>query len=448
LAKEVILPKFGFTQEESEILEWLKKEGEKVEKGEPIAVVTTDKISMEVESPESGILAGIKYPVGSIVPVTKIIAFILDPGEKVPDTDQPETKTRQDLPQPAAEETESGVAADKTVKISPVAARMIEEKRLDASSIKGTGSGGQITREDVEAHMLSSASAAFGRINATPAARRVAAESSVNLTQIKGSGPFGRIQENDVRSAATTSIPKEITTAPSGAIHKEIPLVGMRRTIAENMQRSMQQAPHMTLQVDVQVDSAENLRGDANSHIAEKAGKISATAVLVKACALAIRKNMIINSQLTSDKILVKEVINVGVAVAIEDGLIVPVVANADAKSIGQISLEVNDLAQRARFARLKPQDLMDGTFTISNLGMLGIDRFTAIINPPQAAILAVGAIRKQIVPDDSDAPVIRFARMMTLTLSADHRIMDGAQAAYFLADLKNLLENPGELFL
>jgi pyruvate dehydrogenase E2 component (dihydrolipoamide acetyltransferase) len=138
----------------------------------------------------------------------------------------------------------------------------------------------------------------------------------------------------------------------------------------------------------------------------------------------------------------------VGVAVAIDDGLIVPVVATADSKPIDTISTEVNDMAMRARFGRLKPQDLMDGTFTISNLGMLGIDRFTAIINPPQSAILAVGAIRRQIVPDDADVPVIRIAKMMTLTLSADHRVMDGAQAAYFLADLKNLLEDPGVLFL
>lgn len=446
MAKEVILPKFGFTQEESEILEWLKKEGENVEKGEPIAVVTTDKISMEVESPESGILAGIRYPVGSIVPVTKIIAYILEPGEKVPEADEPESKSRPETLQPAAVKEQAAAQTTKTVKVSPVAARMIEENRLDASAIHGTGSGGQITREDVEAY-LTSTTATAGKVNATPAARRVAAETTVNLTRVKGTGPSGRIQEKDVRSAVSTEPVKADTIAPAGAIHKEIPLIGMRRTIAENMQRSMQEAPHMTLQVDVQMDSAETLRGDANSRISDKAGKISATAVLVKASALAIRRNMIINSQYTPEKILVKENINVGVAVAIEDGLIVPVVANADTKSIEQISLEVNDLAQRARFARLKPQDLMDGTFTISNLGMLGIDRFTAIINPPQAAILAVGAIRKQLVPDDSDAPVIRIAKMMTLTLSADHRIMDGAQAAYFLADLKNLIENPGELF-
>jgi pyruvate dehydrogenase E2 component (dihydrolipoamide acetyltransferase) len=446
LAKEVIMPKFGFTQEESEILEWLVNEGEKVEKGDPIAVVTTDKISMEVEAPESGILGGIKYGVGSVVPVTKIIAYILEPGEKVPAGDELETASPVTKKLEKAEKTTEKSTAAKPVKISPVAARIIEEKGIDATAIQGSGPGGQITREDVEDHIRSSVTVT-GKVNATPAARRVAGEKELDLHEVKGSGPVGRIQEADVRSFAPFK-ETEIPIAPVGAIHKEIPLIGMRRTIAENMQRSMQDAPHMTLQVDVLMDAAEALRKDANTRISDKSEKISATAVIVKACGLAIRKNMIINSQFTPEKILVKENINVGVAVAIDEGLIVPVVANADAKPIDTISTEVNDMAMRARFARLKSQDLMDGTFTISNLGMLGIDRFTAIINPPQSAILAVGAIRKQIVPDDADVPVIRIAKMMTITLSADHRVMDGAQAAYFLADLKNLLENPGELFL
>lgn len=446
MAKEVIMPKFGFTQEESEILEWLVKEGEKVEKGDPIAVVTTDKISMEVEAPESGILGGIKFPVGAVVPVTKIIAYILEPGESVPAGDEPTSEAvKTEIAEQAAAPAEKTAVA-KSVKISPVAARIIEEKGIDISAIQGTGAGGQITREDVE-KFIQTSSIPMGKVNATPAARRVAGEKNLELHGVKGSGPAGRIQEADVLAVAPAK-EKKPTIPPAGAIHKEIPLIGMRKTIAENMQRSMQEAPHMTLQVDVQMDAVETLRNDANSRVSDKSKKISATAVLVKACALAIRKNMIINSQFTPEKILVKENINVGVAVAIDDGLIVPVVANADAKQIDMISAEVNDLAQRSRFGRLKPQDLMDGTFTISNLGMLGIDRFTAIINPPQSAILAVGAIRRQVVPDDADVPVMRIVKMMTLTLSADHRVMDGAQAAYFLADLKNLLETPGELFL
>ncbi len=441
MAKEVIMPKFGFTQEESEILEWLKNEGEKVEKGDPIAVVSTDKISMEVEAPESGILAGIRYPVGSVVPVTQIIAYILQPGEQIPEEESKKPE------QPIAElekENEKTISPPKSVKVSPLAARIIEEKNLDASRITGTGPNGQITREDVD-RFIHSTETVVKKVNATPAARRLAKEKDVDLKSIKGSGPAGRIQEFDVKVAEEKL--GEIPVPTTQAAAREIPLVGMRRTIALNMQRSMQEAPHMTLQIDVQMDAAETLRKDANSRIADKGKKISATAVLVKAAALAIRKNMIINSQFTPEKILIKEDINIGVAVAIEDGLIVPVIVRADQKTIDQISIEVNDLATRARFGRLKSQDLVEGTFTISNLGMLGVDRFSAIINPPQSAILAVGAIRRRIVPEESDLPVIRVVKMMTLTLSADHRVLDGAQAAYFLSDLKELLENPGELF-
>ncbi|MBM3138176.1 MAG: hypothetical protein FJZ98_08315, partial [Chloroflexi bacterium] len=295
MAKEVIMPKFGFTQEESEILEWLVKEGEKVEKGDPIAVVTTDKISMEVEAPESGILGGIQFPVGTVVPVTKIIAYILEPGEKAPEGGESVSTPIVTAKEEKAVTPAEKPAIAKSIKISPVAARMIEEKAIDISAIQGTGAGGQITREDVEKFIQSSSTPA-GKVNATPAARRVAGEKGLDLLGVKGSGPAGRIQEADVR--AFTSVRKEKPLiAPVGAIHKEIPLIGMRRTIAENMQRSMQEAPHMTLQVDVQMDAVEAQRNDANSRISDKSKKISATAVLVKACALAIRKNMIINSQ-------------------------------------------------------------------------------------------------------------------------------------------------------
>lgn len=439
MAKEIILPKFGFTQEESEILEWLHNEGDQVEKGDPIAVVSTDKISMEVESPETGILAGIKYPIGSVVPVTEIIAYILAPGEALPlDAEKKAVKV--------SEKPEKTAETKSSQKISPVAAKIIEEKDLLASEIDGSGPGGQITKGDAEKY-LTLKTQARGKVKTTPSARRIAEEKGINLHAVTGSGPDGRIQADDVLSIEKSAAAKMPPLTPEGVSH-EIPLVGMRRTIAENMSRSMREAPHMTLQVDIVMDAVEDLRKETNSRISENNKKISATAVIVKTVAMAIRKNPIINSQYTPEKILLLDAINIGVAVAINEGLIVPVVASADKKSIQQISTEVNDLASRARDSRLKPQDLLNGTFTISNLGMLGVDRFTAIINPPQSAILAVGAIRKQLITDESDAPVIRIAKIMSVTLSADHRVMDGAQAAYFLADLKHMLENPAELFV
>jgi pyruvate dehydrogenase E2 component (dihydrolipoamide acetyltransferase) len=445
LAKEVIMPKFGFVQEESEILEWLVNEGEKVYKGDPIAVVTTDKISMEVEAPESGVLGGIKYPVGSIVPVTQIIAYILEPNEAIPpsDAEVPERIVSEKTEKP--EENKEKPAASLQMKISPVAARIIEEKSLDASVIQGTGQGGLITREDVEKY-LAGKSISKGKIMATPAARRVAKEKQVNLNGVNGKGPGGRIQSADVSSQKeTVFIQKDAGGKPG--ILKEIPLIGMRRMIAENMARSMREAPHMTMQIDVQMDEAEVLRKSANEKALDKNSRISATAVIVKAVALAIKKHPIVNSLYTSEKILVLSEVNVGVATALENGLIVPVIHSADQLQVSEISILLNDLANRARENKLKPEDLANGTFTISNLGMFGIDRFTAIINPPQSAILAVGAIKKQMVPDDIEVQIIRIKKILTFTLSADHRVMDGAQAAEFMVALKEILEEPNFIF-
>ena len=439
MAKEIIMPKFGFTQENSEILEWLKKEGETVEKGDPIAVVSTDKISMEVEAPENGILAGISRQVGEIVPVTEIIAYIVQPGESVPSAGIKK-------PDVVKEKVETAPQANAAVKVSPLAAKLIEVNKIDVAEVSGTGAGGQISRKDVEEY-LARRHAPGGKVKATPAARRVAGEIQVDLHSIIGTGPEGRIQSADV----STYKKSPVTQTTSGGflgILKEIPLIGMRRVIAENMARSMREAPHMTMQIDVQMDEAETIRRSANEKITDKNSRISATAVIVKAVALAIKKYPIVNSQFNSDKILVFSDINIGVATALEDGLIVPVIHAADRLPVAQISLALNELAIRARDNKLKPEDLANGTFTISNLGMFGIDRFTAIINPPQSAILAVGAIKRHMVPDDSEDQTIRIKKMVTFNLSADHRVMDGAQAAYFMAELRDILQKPEGLFL
>ena len=438
MAKEIIMPKFGFTQENSEILEWLKKEGETVEKGDPIAVVSTDKISMEVEAPENGILAGISHQVGDIVPVTEIIAYIVQPGEPVP-------AAGSKKPDVVKEKVEAAPQASSLVKVSPLAAKLIEENKIDIAELTGTGAGGQISRKDVE-EFLARRSAPAGKIKATPAARRVAGEVQVDLHNVQGTGPQGRIQAADV-SAYKKFPASQKTGGGFPGILKEIPLIGMRRVIAENMARSMREAPHMTMQIDVQMDEAEALRKSANEKILDKNSRISATAVIVKAVALAIKKYPIVNSQFTTDKILVFSDINIGVATALEDGLIVPVIQSADQLSVAQISLALNELAVRARENKLKPEDLANGTFTISNLGMFGIDRFTAIINPPQSAILAVGAIKRHMVPDDSDDQIIRIKKMVTFNLSADHRVMDGAQAAKFMAELRDILQKPEDFF-
>lgn len=444
MAKEIIMPKFGFTQEESEILEWLKQNGDKVDKGDPIAVVSTDKVSMEVEAPESGILDGIRHKVGDIVPVTQIIAYILQPGEKLPEAGAapaPNKEIKQE--EVKVSKVETSVAKATGLSISPVAQRLADDKQVDLNLVQGSGRDGQITRKDVEDY-LANVEKTGGKVKATPAARRIAGEKQLDLHGITGSGPAGRIQAADVVSARPAAVSAGQPVAAGLKVLKEIPLIGMRRTIAQNMQRSWQEAPHMVLQVDVEMDAAEGLRKLANENKVEGTPKISVTAVIVKAVAQALKQNPIVNSQFTGEKIVLFSDINIGVATALDNGLIVPVIHNADRKDLKQISFEVTDLAQRARSGKLQPDDLANGTFTISNLGMFGIDRFTAIINPPQAAILAVGKMNAIFVPDDKHQPVLR--NIVTYSLSADHRVMDGSQAAKFLSDLKNNLLNLGEI--
>ncbi|MCS6845105.1 MAG: 2-oxo acid dehydrogenase subunit E2 [Caldilineales bacterium] len=461
---EVILPKFGFTQETAEIVAWLRQEGDWVEKGDPIAEVTTDKVNMEVEAPASGVLSGLRYKPGDVVPVTEVIAYILERHEV-------------SQPSPTAAAPTSKPDGQPAVKATPLAERIARAAGLDLQALEGTGPGGRITRRDVEEALGSPA----GKVRAVPAARRRARELGVPLHQVTGTGPQGRVQTADVErafaqqqaaqapaaaptpapapavppaaapSAPPPTAPQPAPTAPLAPLGGEVvPLVGMRRTIAQRLQRSAQEAPHIHLEVSAEVSNAEALRQRANAQRSEGQAKVSLTAVLVKAVAWALQRHRRLNAWFQSDaqgeRIVLLPTANVGVAVALPDGLIVPVVRNAEQKGLLQIAQEVEDLVSRARQGKLAPQDVQDGTFTVSNLGMLGINRFTAIINPPQVAILAVGAVRREVTADEQGAVAVRPT--ITLTLCADHRAVDGAVGAYFLADLKRALEDPQVMLL
>ena len=434
MAKEIIMPKFGFTQEESEILEWLVEEGQLVEEGDPVAVVSTDKISMEVEAPISGKLAGMKYQVGDVVPVTETIAYILKDRESLPEE---AAETSIEKPKVFSKEAKPDKGKKPDVQISPIAKKMIDQAGVDSGKIKGSGSGGKILKSDVE-EFLENKPSHEGRVRATPAARRIALENNIDLSDLQGSGPGGRIQAADVEKL-TRPLADSYVELEGGVI----PLEGMRKTIAENMQYSFREIPHMTLQVDVVFDQLEALREKENAG-KPKQERISITAYITKAVALAISKHPMINSQLREDGINLIADINVGIATALENGLIVPVIHNADRKKVSVLSNEIKLLSERARNGRLKSQDLSGGTFTISNLGMFGIDRFSAIINPPQAAILAVGKMNRRFVPTDENLPIIQ--KNVTLTLSADHRILDGALAAKFLYEVKEIIESAKEI--
>lgn len=457
----VIMPKFEMSQETGTVARWLKQEGDAVEKGEAILEVETDKVTMEVESPAKGVLRDIAAQPGDVVPIGQVIA-------------QVET-TADRRPQTAAETTANRKPQTAVPPATPIAVKIAAEAGIDLTTIRGTGKGGLITREDVErstadrrlptaaGSMAEESSAVSGRRaplersegSAVPAARRLARELGVDLRDVRGSGPGGRIQSRDVeKSTADRRPPTAVETAAvdSAAVGGRrsavdsaviLPLTSIRRTIAQRMLASVNEIPQFNLSVDVNmaraqavVEDFKQLPGAAN------APKVTLTAFLIKACAWALARHPAVNASYTPDGIIRYADVNVGIAVALDDGLVVPVIQRASTLDLPVIAAQLSDLATRARAGKLTPADMQGGTFSISNLGMFAVDRFTAIVNPPQAAILAVGRTTKRFVPDANDQPVA--APMSTFTVSADHRAVDGAQIGRFLGDLQQAVERPG----
>jgi len=471
--KEVIMPKFGFTQETAQIVRWLKRAGEAVEQGDPIAEVTTDKVNMEVEAPADGILDGLRFNEGDTVPVTHVIAFVRGANEVVPgEASGVGRQTSEDGNEttPAATAAESDPASGQRpvvgeAKATPLAAKVAADLGVDPTNVSGTGVGGKVTRADVQAAAAAPAArmspAPDGKVPASPAARRVARELGVDIHTLTGTGPRGRIQSDDVRAASAAHVDQptgrpadQPTSRQPDYSTTRLPLAGMRRTIATRLQKSFQEAPHVFFEAQIDVTAAEALRAKLNGRLPKGATRVSLTVLIARACAWALKRHPLVNSHLVGaagqEAVVLNSAINIGIAVALDaapddplgsGGLIVPVVRDVAAKGLEALAVELADLSQRARGNKLRPDDVMDGTFTISNLGMFGIDRFTAIINPPQVAILAVAAARKQFVPDEDGNPVAR--PIMTVTLSADHRVVDGALAARFLSDLRGVLEDP-----
>ncbi|PJF30847.1 MAG: 2-oxo acid dehydrogenase subunit E2 [Candidatus Thermofonsia Clade 1 bacterium] len=428
----IIMPKFGFTLESCEIVQWLVREGDRVRSGDPLCEVTTDKVNMEVEATEDGIVHQILYKAGDVVPVTEVICYLLREDEVAQAAAPVPTSTAQSVPT-----------------ATPLARRIAESNHLDLTAVQGSGRDGKITRRDVEQ--------ALDKVRATPAARRLAAEHGVDLAQIHGTGPRGRVQGTDVQ-AALTAHTVEVPQAPAKPLGKRdtqpiapppisepldrrvVRLEGMRRTIAQRLQKSFQTAPHIFLEATAEMSAVAHLR----SVLKARGAKLTVTALLIKACAWALGKHPALNATIEGDEISYWNTANIGMAVALDDGLIVPVIHSAERLSLQAIQQEVDRLAELARTGKLTLDQVSGGTFTISNMGMFGVDRFTAIINPPQVAILAVGRIVQQFVPDQEGKPVLK--PMLNLMLSADHRVVDGAHAAYFLRDLREALETPAML--
>src|SRR6218665_1527242 len=398
----IAMPSMSPTMTEGKIVKWLKKEGDKISSGQAIAEVETDKSNLEVEAYDDGVLARIVVQEGQMAKVGAPIAFLAGKGGA------------KAAPAPAA---------------APAEAKAPASKPAPAEAPKGKAP----------------VSTPGGRLRASPLAKKIAQEKGLDLSQTQGSGPLGRIVKRDVEAARSQApVPAAAPRGKAAAAAapgvrpepKAVPVSSMRKVISQRMAEVKPGVPHFYLSVDVEMDAALKIREEAKA----LESKVSVNDIIVKASAMALRRYPKMNVALQGDSILHFESVDVGIAVAIEDGLITPIIRDADKKGLSAISAEARDLAERARKRALKPVEYTGGSLTVSNLGMYGIDSFIAVINPPQAAILAVGSVSDKVVVRDGQM-VIR--KVMTVTLSGDHRVIDGAIGAEYLRELKALLEHP-----
>jgi pyruvate dehydrogenase E2 component (dihydrolipoyllysine-residue acetyltransferase) len=425
MATEVKLPRLGQGMESGTIVKWLKSEGEQVEKGDALYELDTDKVTQEVEAEASGVLLKIAIQEGE-VDVGKTIGFIGDQGEALAESAEADSvKTDDARAEASAEAPDSGEKPAVAPKRDP------ERAEGRAAATNGSSQG-----RDVEAP--AEAAQAGGRIKASPLARRIARERGVELSQVRGTGPDGRIVAEDVeRAGAQPPAAAPAGAAPSGEIESR-PLSSIRKTIARRLTQAWT-VPAFQLTVDADMTRANELVKRQRELYPDV--RITVTDVLTKVCAQGLMRHRDVNVQYTDDALLVFPSADVGIAVAAPQGLVVPVVRGAERLSIAQIAGLRADLVSRARDGKLRSEDLEGGTFTISNLGMYEVDQFIAVLNPPQASILAVGATRDQVVPREGELHVVPS---MTMTLTCDHRAVDGATGADFLRTIKAFLEDPG----
>ena len=430
---EIQMPKLSDTMTEGTLVSWKKKKGDKVSAGEVIAEIETDKATMEWESPEDGTLTEIYVEEGGKVKVGDKIGFIGGEGEEVPKKEEA-PKEEEKPKEPKAEEKKEKKPQAETEKPVPA-----EKKEKEAAPVAKIDNGGE------------------ARIKASPVARRVAAELGVDLASVKGTGPDGRVTETDVRAAAKTKGPAPAQKTPAAAKPSapsikagegaRIQLSGMRKIIAQRLVESLGPVPHFYLTIEINAAPLMAAREELKS-AGEGAdtAKITVNDFVLKAAVQAAVKVPRVNASFDGDAFVQYADVDLGIAVAIEDGLLTPVIRAAQNKSLREISEQVKDFASRARNKRMKPEEFQGGTFTVSNLGGMGIDSFSAVINPPQGFILAVGKVTKVPVIDDSDQIVP--GHRMSITMSCDHRVIDGALGAEYLKELRHLLENPALLLV
>ncbi|HLI05660.1 MAG TPA: dihydrolipoamide acetyltransferase family protein [Ktedonobacteraceae bacterium] len=447
MATEIVLPQWSMGMADGTIVRWLKQEGDEVRQGEPLVEVEAAKVTSEVEAEVSGVLARILVAEGETVPVRTPLCVIGAADEVVAGTATPTraaasaAETAASLP-PAAVSQPSG-------QVTPVARKMAKEYGIDLSRVRGSGPGGRIVAEDVQraieevAHPVPPpAPQVSATVQIIPAARKLAKEHGIGLEQIRGSGPGGRITVEDVQqviTAAARSVPSPSplpeTSSSTGQV---IPLTGMRGTIARRMQQSVQTSAQVTLISEVDVSALVRLREMLKEQFA-----LTYTDLIVKAVALALKEHPRLNARVEGEHIWLEQAIDIGVAVALDEGLIVPVVRNADRKALQEIAQETRQLARRAREGTLSREEITGSTFSVTNLGVYGIDAFTPIINPPEVAILGIGRLNEKFMRVSQEG---EWRQVMTLSLTFDHRAVDGAPAAAFLQTLARYLENAAEL--
>ncbi len=422
MATKVVMEALSPTMEEGRLVKWTKAVGEPVKSGETLAEVETDKAVMELVARADGQLLQQVVPEGATVPVGDVVGYIGAPGEAT-----------GEAPAAAAPAT---VTAPTAVSPQPSAVS-VAASRPDSTPIV-------------------TAPADATRVKASPLARRIANEQGVDLKLVLGSGPGGRVVRKDLEgaaahataAAAAVTVPRPPSPAPapdSGAAYDDVPLTQIRKTIAKRLATSLGPVPHFFLTSDVDMERAADARDALNRQLGEQGGKVSFNDIILKAVALALAKHRACNAWWQDDHIRYWNEVHLGMAVAVEDGLITPVLRHADRRSLSEIGAVARELAQRARERRLKPEEYTGSTFSVSNLGMFDIDEFTAVINPPEAGIVAVGAIVPKAVVVDGTVVVRRRLR---LTMSCDHRVIDGATGAAFLKTLKQMLENPLAMLL
>jgi len=432
MATKVHMEALSPTMEEGRVVKWTKHEGDAVKSGDTLAEVETDKAIMELVARADGQLIKVVVPEGSTVPVGNVVAWIGKPGEKV-DGDGAAAPAK-----PGNEKRETGNVSTQPVpapKATPAAAPQPPPARQFPPAAPSDAT----------------------RVKASPLARRIAKESGVDLKLVAGSGPGGRVVKRDVESApaaeatvaATSATTFPVSRVPSparaGVPYEDVPLTQIRKTIAKRLAASLGPIPHFFLTTEIDMERAAEARDALNKQLGEEGGKLSFNDIIIKAVALALVRHRACNAWFQEDHIRYWNEVHIGMAVAIEDGLITPVIRNADLKSLSEIGAEARELAGKARNRRLKPEEYTGSTFSVSNLGMFDIDQFTAVINPPEAGIVAIGTIVPKAVPDGDRVSVRKRLRV---TMSCDHRVIDGATGAAFLKTLKQMLENPLAMLL